>query len=75
MADPQTDRDLLYGVPAIADHLGLTSRQARHLADTGAVPTFKLPGNKIVCARRSTLNAWLAEREAAARVEPSPNGR
>lgn len=67
MPAEQSDRDLLYGVPAIAAFLGLGDRQARHLADTGAVPTFKLPGNKIICARRSSLNAWLAEREAAAR--------
>lgn len=64
MAEPESD--LLYGVPAIARHLGLKVPQARHLADKGAIPTFKLPGNKNICARRSTLSAWLAEREAAA---------
>lgn len=63
----KVDCDLLYGVPAIANLLGLTDRQVRHLADTKAVPTFKLPGNKIICARRSTLVTWLAEQEAAAR--------
>lgn len=64
-SEPQSD--LLYGVPAIAAHLGVSARQARHLGETGAIPTFKLPGNKIICARRSTLNAWLAEREALSR--------
>lgn len=68
MNSGEQDADLLYGIPRIAKHLGLSDRQARHLAETGAVPTFKLPpGNKIICARRSTLNAWLAEREAAGR--------
>lgn len=62
----ERDNDLLYGAPAIAAFLGLGERQARHLSDTGAIPTFKLPGNKIICARRSTLSAWLAEREAKA---------
>lgn len=62
----EPDRDLLYGMPAIADHLGIGERQARHLADTQAIPTFKLPGNKIICARRSTLNGYLATQEAAA---------
>jgi len=67
MNSDESDSDLLYGVPRIARHLGLSDRQARHLAETGAIPTFKLPGNKIICARRSTLNAWLGEREAAGR--------
>lgn len=67
-ADPSTAiADLLYGMPAIALHLGLKIPQARHLSDKGAIPTFKLPGNKNTCARRSSLNAWLAEREASAR--------
>ncbi|MFB0493621.1 hypothetical protein ABIE45_006277 [Methylobacterium sp. OAE515] len=59
-------RDLLYGMPAIAGHLGLKVPQARHLADKRTIPTFKV--GKLTCARRSTLNAWLAEREAAARA-------
>jgi len=66
-SDEGQNPDFLYGAPAIAAALGLSTRQARHLSDTGAIPTFKLPGNKIICARRSTLNAWLAEREAEAR--------
>ena len=65
--DIERDNDLLYGAPSIATFLGIGERQAQHLADTRAIPTFKLPGNKTVCARRSTLNAWLAEREADAR--------
>lgn len=59
--------DLLSGYAEIGAHLRLTERQAKHLAAVGALPTFKLPGSATVRARRSTLNAWLAEREAAAR--------
>ena len=62
------DSDLLSGYEDIGRHLRQTSRQAKHLAEIGAIPTFKLPGSSIVRARRSTLNAWLAEREAAARA-------
>ena len=51
MQAPQ-DPDLLYGVPAIAGALGLSIRQARHLSDRSAIPTFKVL--KMVCARRST---------------------
>lgn len=63
--------DLLYGVPAIAEHLGISQRQARHLSERRSIPTFRLPGNTMICARRSSLNAWLAEQEAAAR-KPEP---
>lgn len=59
--------DLLYGVPAIAKFLHLTTRQVYHLKDTGALPTFTLGDNGKICARRSTLNLWLVEQEAKAR--------
>lgn len=51
------DRDLLYGVKAIAAHLGITERQAYHLIEIGELPTFKLGGK--VCARTCTLDRWL----------------
>lgn len=59
------DADLLYGLPAIAGQLGLSGDQVRHLAKSHGLPTFKL--GRSVCARRSTLATWLAERESAAR--------
>ncbi|GLS48933.1 hypothetical protein [Methylobacterium gnaphalii] len=59
--------DLLSGYEDIGKHLRQTPRQAKHLAEIGASPIFKLPGSSIVRARRSTLDAWLADREAAAR--------
>lgn len=58
------ERDLLYGVPAIAAFLGIRGRQAKHRVSTGEIPTFRI--GESICARRSTLNTWLAEREAAA---------
>ncbi len=61
--------DLLYGAVAIATYLGLTEKQARHRIEVGAIPTFKLPGTRTVCARRSTLTTWLADLEAAAMKE------
>ena len=64
MSAAEHDPDFLYGMPAVAAHLGLKVPQARHLSDKGTIPTFKV--GKLTCARRSTLNAWLAEREAAA---------
>ena len=59
--------DLLYGFDAIGAHLGVSSRQAKHRAAVGDLPTFKL--GRHVCARRSTLDAWLTECEAKAAAE------
>lgn len=56
--------DLLYGVAAIAGHLGMTAKQVYHLHDKGELPTFKT--GAIVCARRSTLAKHFAAQEAAA---------
>lgn len=57
--------DVLYGLKAIAEHLRLTPNQAKHRVAQGLLPTFKMGGT--VCARRSSIDAALAEREAAAR--------
>ena len=62
------DKDMLYGVPAIAGHLNMRPRQVYHLVEKAAVPTFTIPGVSTICARRSTLNAWLDECEAKARA-------
>jgi hypothetical protein len=58
------EQDLLYGVPAIATFLGIRPRQAKHRVATGEIPSFRI--GESICARRSTLTAWLAEREAEA---------
>ncbi len=60
------EADLLYGVPAIARFMKLKDRQVRHLIDRYGLPTFPL-GAKIA-SRKSSLNAWLAERERQARA-------
>ncbi|MCO7736435.1 DNA-binding protein [Brucella intermedia] len=59
--------DLLYGVPAIAQFLGLGNRQVYHLKDTGSLPTFTLGDTGKVCALKSTLRTWLRDQEAKAR--------
>ena len=61
-SEPARGRDLLYGVPSIAEFLGLRDRQVRHLCEIGRLPTFKIGGK--ICARRSTISDWLAEQEA-----------
>lgn len=65
MADPPPVGDLLYGVAAIADFLGIRKRQAQYLVETGKLPTFRPQGSKIICATRSSLTAWLACRAEA----------
>ena len=47
--------DLLDGIPAIAEFIGLEERQAYHLATTKRIPVFRL-GRK-VCAMKSSLRA------------------
>lgn len=64
MASASDEADVLYQVRSIAAFLGMPEKAARHRIEAGEVPTFKI--GRIVCARRSTLNAWLAECEAAA---------
>lgn len=70
MTEDLSQADLLYGVQAVADFLGLTRHQAQHRIDAGDLPTFRLGGKKggTICARRTTLRSHLAklEREALA---------
>ena len=64
------EADLLVGVDAIAAYLGYTRSAAQHLIDEQTMPVFRI--GRRVHARRSTLNAWLAECEAKARAgDPS----
>lgn len=59
--------ELLYGVAAIARFLGVTDRQALYLVEKSAFPFWKQ--DRIVCARRATLLAWIGEREQQATAE------
>ena len=70
MTDDISKADLLYGVQAIANFLGLSRHQAQHRIDEGVIPTFRLGGGKrgTICARRTTLRAWLAALERAAQA-------
>lgn len=63
--------DLLYGVEAIRECLNMTAAQVYHLHAQNRLPTFKI--GKKVCARRSALDRWLADIEAAA-MEGRSNG-
>lgn len=53
MATAKNAADLLCGVKAIADHLGMTERQVKHQATTRGIPTFKM--GAFVCASKSYL--------------------
>lgn len=54
--------DILQGAAAIAAFLGFKRRTIYHLVASGGLPSFRM--GDIVCARRSTLTAWIAEQEA-----------
>jgi hypothetical protein len=62
--------DLLYGARAIAAYmLGDDDESARrkiyHLANSDALPLFRM--GAVICGRRSTLSAWVAQQENAPR--------
>ena len=59
--------DLLRGAEAIAEHLYGHPRHRRkvyHLAKTKRLPVFRL--GSTLCARRSTLIAWIEDQEIKA---------
>ena len=56
---------LLRGIPSIAEALGMKTRATRWLVECDQLPVFKLGG--IWCARRSTLDKFFDQQEAAAR--------
>ena len=56
---------ILHGYEAIGRHLGITSDAARGRAAKEGMPLAR--SGRRVWIRRSTLNAWLAERETAGR--------
>ncbi|QAY95110.1 hypothetical protein CWB41_04680 [Methylovirgula ligni] len=58
--------DILRGAAAIAEHMGFERRVIYHLASKGALPVFRM--GDIVCARKSTLLAWVKQQEAAGKV-------
>lgn len=51
------DANLLYGVSAFAQFLGVTRRQAQYLVESGRVPHFNIGDSRTICGRRSTLLA------------------
>ena len=54
--------EILTGAKAIGRFLGLSTRQVFHRVEDGTLPTFRMGKN--ICARPSTLLAWIAEQEA-----------
>ena len=60
--------DLLFSAVAIAAALGMSVRQVHQFHESGRLSTFKLEGSAMVCARRSSLSAWLAEHIPPARL-------
>lgn len=61
--------DLLHGADQIAGFLfGDPKKRSKvyHLVEDGHLPTFKV--GKTICARRSTLLAWIESQEQAGRA-------
>ena len=56
------DSDLLNGYAAIGAFMRWPTQTAKNRSLAGIIPTFKIGGT--ICARRSTLLAWIAAQEA-----------
>ena len=56
----------LHGISQIAETLGIAYREAQHLANTNALPVFRI--GRTVCSTRALLAEWLAANEAKARA-------
>jgi hypothetical protein len=65
--------DLLYGARKIADYMGITQRQAEHLIETERLPSFKI--GKTVATKRSIVDAYLDELQAAPRPPRKPRNQ
>ena len=65
-ANNNLSNDLLRGADAIAAFLGFPRRAIYHSVSKGHLPSFRI--GETVCARKSTLTAWIADQESAARV-------
>ena len=50
--------DMLYGIAAIAAHVGMTKRQALYRFEKGQLPAAKM--GRAIVASRATLDAWSA---------------
>lgn len=64
MSTIQRSADLLRGAAAIAQHLGMTEKAARHKIEAKIIPTFRIPGDSTICARRSSLDCFLRDCES-----------
>lgn len=54
--------DILHQYAEIGAFLRMTPKQVQHRIIAGEIPHFRI--GRIVCARKSTLLAWLADQEA-----------
>lgn len=57
--------DMLRGADEIADFIGLPRRKLYHAVSRGNLPTFRIGA---ICARKSTLLAWVASQEQQVRA-------
>jgi hypothetical protein len=55
------DCNIIIGVKAIAQWIGLTYEQARPLVADRTIPTFKMPRHAKRCALKSELNQTFAK--------------
>ena len=67
----EAETPLAITLPELARQLGIPRRQARELAESGAIPTFRMDGKVYVLKR--DLGAFLEKRNQAMGIAP-PSG-
>ncbi|MCJ2080173.1 DNA-binding protein [Methylobacterium sp. J-090] len=67
---PFVPGQMLYGAKAMAEFLGITTRQVFHLTERGRLPHFRV--GRTLCGNRSTLAEWAVQVEAGAPAETAP---
>jgi hypothetical protein len=60
------ENDLVYGSRKIAKYLEMPLETCKALIKDKHIPTFRMPGTRTDCARKSALNALWAECERQA---------
>lgn len=59
MTENTKSLDLIWGVAAIGEVIGLTARQTHHYASNGKIPVKKINGRW--CAERGQLTKWFMD--------------
>ena len=69
---PDLSEDLIVGAAGVAEFLGVRRRQIYHAVELGYLPLFRM--GALICARRTTLAAWIEAQERIGLGRSTPGG-